>query len=411
MKIFKSILKWFSISILLVVILIFLFRNEIVLQIIKMEQSGKEKKPYTMLDLPELNDNLYFTLAQSFDSCAMDPYDYVVEEFKTHDIIFLGENHRIRQDLLFVQQLIPFLYANGIRDLGVELSLNKDSVLIREVITNPEYFDQEKANQIIFNLSPFWGFKEYIDIYRAAWELNRSLPEGAEPFMVHGLMHDLDFSLMTKRSDENNEEVMIKVRKGVEKPEQFMADCIINDLIAKNKKALVFCGMHHAFSGYEGHGNRVGVIVKKAIGDRTMTIALHYPWNGKKGSSHRTVYPVNGSMDAFIRQHKSKEYVFGINVRNTTFGSLIDTTSYYVKKDSMLLSSFCDGYIYLTPFSSMEAVNIQPDFVNPNNVDYARKQLPNPELRDGIFKWVGPKVLNKVAAMDADIKYQYRHLY
>jgi hypothetical protein len=35
------------------------------------------------------------------------PEDYVVRQFTTHDIIFLGEMHGVRQNLEFLQQLLP----------------------------------------------------------------------------------------------------------------------------------------------------------------------------------------------------------------------------------------------------------------------------------------------------------------
>jgi len=411
MKKLKKILGWTLLSILFIFIVIVIFRDELVLKIIRMEQLTKLDKPYTKQELPELSDSLYQALAADFDPNAHDPIQYVVGEFKNHDIVFLGENHRIRHDLLFLHKLIPSLYAGGIRNMGFEFALNHDSLLIRDVITNKDFFDQEKANQIIFNLSPFWGFKEYIDIFRTAWEVNRTLPEGAEPFMIYGLMHDLDFSLMEKRSDEFDEVMMLKIRKGVVDPERYMANCILNDFVKQHKKTLIYCGIHHAFTGYTRHGKRVGVIVKDSIGEKTMTIALHYPWNGKANSGHRLVYPANGTIDTFIRKHKSKDFAFGIRVNNTTFGHLPDTTSAYIRKEPLTLGDFCDGYIYLAAISSARGVTIQENFITRKNIDFARTQLPNPELRDGLFRFVGTKVLNQIASMDADIEVQFRELY
>jgi len=411
MRKLKKILNWFFICVFALVFAIIIFRNELFLKIIRMEQSAKMDKPFTMLELPVLNDSIYQILSADFENNARDPYQYVLDEFNNHDIIFLGENHRIRNDLRFMQKLIPLLYDKGIRNMGFEFALNRDSLLIKEVITNKDFFNQEKANQIIFNVSPYWGYKEYIDLFRAAWEVNKNLPDGAEKFIIYGIMHDFDFSLMKKRSDEFNEEIMLKIRKGVAKPEQFMANCIINNFVNKNKKALIYCGIHHAFTGYKGHGNRVGVIVKEKIGNKTMTISLHYPWGSMEGSKHRIVYPVNGYIDAFIRKYKSKEFAFGINVNNTSFGNLKDTTSIYINEKDLKLSSFCDGYIYLNAFSMDEGVTVQDNFINGKNIKYAKTQLPNPELRDGIMKFFGPKVFNQITNLDADIKYQYRHLY
>jgi hypothetical protein len=377
----------------------------------KVEQSGKWDEPYTMLQLPGINDSLYKVLATDFQHNSTDPYQYVINEFSDHDIIFLGENHRIKHDLIFVQKLIPILYANGIRNMGFEFALMKDTLLIRDVITGKSSFDQNKANQIIFNLSPYWGYKEYIDVFRAAWELNRNIPKEEDKFMIYGIMHDYDFSEMKSRSDEYDEAIMLKVRKGIADPEQFMADCIIKEFVDKQKKALIYCGIHHAFTGYQGYGRRVGVIVKNRIGDKTMTISLHYPWKTKKGSLTKLTYPVNGLLDSFIRRHESETYAFGINVNNTAFGDLMDTASSYSENGPISLSSFCDGYIYLNSFSSCENVTIQKDFINGTSFRYAKAQFPNPELRDGILKFFGPKVYNQIPMLDADIKFQFRYLY
>ena len=186
MKKLKNLLKWFFIGISVIILMIIIFRNELFLKIMKMEQSAKMDKPFTMLELPVLPDSIYQILSIDFENNAQDPYQYVLDEF--------------------------------------------------------------------------------------------------------------------------NEDVMLKVRKGVPDGDQFMANCIINDFVNKNKKALIYCGIHHAFTGYKG-------------------------------------------------------------------------------------------------------VTTQDAFITRENIKYARTQLPNPELRDGIMRFFGPKVFNHITSMDANIKYQYRHLY
>lgn len=411
MKKFKKVLLWFFSSLVVLIIIIFIFRDNIVLLIIKNEENSKLKSPYKKLEIQPVSDSLFNVLSSDFDKYSMDPYNYVLKEFQNHDIVFLGENHRIKHDLIFVRNLIPKLYENGIHYMGFEFALNSDSMLIRKVITNKDNFDQKLANQIIFNMSPFWGYKEYIDLFRSAWEVNRNLPDSAQKFMIYGIMHDFDFSLMKKRSDEFDQEIMTRIRKGVADPEEFMANSIINTFINKNHKAFIYCGIHHAFTGYKDNGRRVGVIVKEKIGDKAFTIALHYPWQGRKKTGFKSVYPVNGSIDSFVRRYKSENCTFGINVKNTAFGELTDTMSVYCRGNKMLLKSFCDGYIYLNPFNMAEGVSIQKNFINRDNYKYAKCQLPNPELRNGILRFVGPKVLNEAAGMDADIKYQFRHLF
>src|SRR2546423_8310457 len=54
------------------------------------------------------------------------PEDYVVSKFKDHDIVFLGEHHMVKEELLFLQRLLPKIYAAGVRNLGFEMSWSED---------------------------------------------------------------------------------------------------------------------------------------------------------------------------------------------------------------------------------------------------------------------------------------------
>ena len=45
---------------------------------------------------------------------------------RSHDIVFLGEFFKIRQNVQLVAALIPRLYAAGVRNLGIEYALSDD---------------------------------------------------------------------------------------------------------------------------------------------------------------------------------------------------------------------------------------------------------------------------------------------
>lgn len=66
---------------------------------------------------------------------ASSPAHYIVGKFKTNDVILLGEHHMVKQNLLFIQQMIPLLYENGVYTIGMEFGAyenqNKlDSLLV-----------------------------------------------------------------------------------------------------------------------------------------------------------------------------------------------------------------------------------------------------------------------------------------
>ncbi len=132
------------------------------------------------------------------------PAEYVISKFKDHDVVFLGEFHRIRHDAELVQNLIPLCYNNGIHLLALEFANRKDQHLIDSLLALPEY-DESIAQLVTFNNGPSWAYREYLDIYKAAWELNRSIPEEAPRFRIIGVNCSGDWSFIQTREDRQND--------------------------------------------------------------------------------------------------------------------------------------------------------------------------------------------------------------
>src|SRR5713101_3800658 len=103
------------------------------------------------------------------------PKDYVVRQFANHDIIFLGEMHGVRQNLEFLQELLPRLYAAGVYNLGYEFSVYNDQPKIDRLLASTTY-DPNIANDLLNEIDLTYVTQEYTDVYRAAWDLNRKLP-------------------------------------------------------------------------------------------------------------------------------------------------------------------------------------------------------------------------------------------
>jgi len=61
------------------------------------------------------------------------PENFVLTEFNNHDIIFLGETHRKKNDLIFLQQLIPKLYNRGVYLLFYEFASHDDNETIDSI--------------------------------------------------------------------------------------------------------------------------------------------------------------------------------------------------------------------------------------------------------------------------------------
>ncbi len=64
-------------------------------------------------------------------------------------------------------------------------------------------------------------------------------------------------------------------------------------------------------------------------------------------------------------------------------GAFPGSTSFYkYGHPDFTLAEFCDGYIYLEPFSDIEGVTPIPGFVNDANLSRAQAQSPTPAFRN-----------------------------
>jgi hypothetical protein len=125
-----------------------------------------------------------------------DPIEYVVKKFEKHDLVFIGEGHYVKHDPEFVQRLIPAVYAKGVHNLGIEFACHGDQKLIDQLLTAPTY-DEALARRVMFRQYVLWGYKEYLDLFRAAWKLNSSLGAGKPRFRIVGLNARADWSQLT----------------------------------------------------------------------------------------------------------------------------------------------------------------------------------------------------------------------
>lgn len=339
------------------------------------------------------------------------PENYIIEKFKNHDVVILGEMHRIKQDPELVQNIIPLLYENGIYTVGIEFALYKDQPLIDTLITASEY-DEALAQEINLNalLSiGLGGYQEYCDIFKAAWKVNSTLPKGARKMRILGLNDTLDWSICETQADKNNNTLRRQIFK--DSSEEHWADRIKTEVLDKREKALCYCGMHHAFSKYKqpvvDNGNfirftdeRFGNYLYAEFKDKIFTIALHYPWISAKGYEAAPILPVDGNIDALLVSLPKNKQRFGFDTADTPMGTFTSTTSLYkFGYDNFCLRDFCDGYICQGTFNQYENVTFIKNFINETNIEKARKFFPNPYFRNASIQ-----ELNNAIAGDADIR-------
>ena len=341
------------------------------------------------------------------------PEDYIVGKFKTYDLVFVNEAHRIKQDPELIQRLIPRLYKAGVRNLGFEFARYSDQADMDRLITAPTY-DENLARHLVFNFFVAWGYKEYLDVLRTAWDLNHSLPASARKFRIVGLGATADWS---KARDNMSEEEMNQVVWGGVSPDGQMANAALKEFVDKNEKALIYCGRHHAFTHYHQpiydyeqkkvvslRDGRMGNIVYARVPSRVFNIMLHAPWMAMN-SPTGTVVPVNGVIDRVMAQFPDQRV--GFDVVATPFGKLTDDrTLYAAGQDHFTLSTITDGYVFQRQLDDYEGVTVDEQFITKDNIDEAIRNIPNVRAR---VQQTPEDMLNNMKR-DADWKFRSRVL-
>ena len=335
----------------------------------------------------EIPDDQKRTLVEYVQGHGMNPEDYVVSKFRDHDIVFIGEHHLIKHDVEFILSLIPILYKNGIRDLGIEFGCYELQDQVDALIT-AETYDADLSRRLMFQWGSYWPYVEYLDLYRKAWELNRSLPEGAPKFRIVNLDYRPRWDLLM---DDMTEGLWNRVFfRGPR--DRHMARVIIDEFVKKKKKALVYMGQHHAFTRfykpeYDFRMKRLIGVRKRGAGNlvwlkirgKAFNICLHYPWTTTAGP--RTYdYPVDGVVDRVMKDFEPPHV--GFDVVGSPFHRLGDRGAIYsAGRKKFAFGDFCDGYLFLKPFGECEGCTVDPLSITPENFDEAVVNLPNMNLK------------------------------
>lgn len=315
------------------------------------------------------------------------PEEYVVSKLRDYDIVFIGEAHHIKHDVELIHNLIPLLYKIGVYNLGIEFGCYEYQDKV-DSLTAGETYDEDLARWLMFKWGSYWPYKEYIDLYREAWELNKSLPQGRPKFRVVNLDYRAKWNLLREGMPSGLwERVFYKGAR-----DTHMSQVILNEFVKKNKKALIYAGQHHAFTHYYEPNydfgnkklkglikNRMGNLVYHKVPNKVFNICLHYPWPNRE-SKKELNYPVNGIIDKIMSEFEDKRV--GFDVKNSPFGKLQDYDTYYsAGYDDFTLSTFCDGYIFQKHFKDYEGCTVDPLFVTKDNFKEAIDYLPNPGVK------------------------------
>lgn len=282
---------------------------------------------------------------------AKPPVDYVVDKFETHDAVLLGEMHEVRENCEFVSQLIQPLYRKaGVRILAMEFIRSRNTLQINHLVTAKEY-DEDAVVQVFRDYAQPWGFKEYMDVLREVWRLNRKLPARAEKFRVVGLDSDWSqYDILFRLKDDTSRQ------KEYQSREEHMIRVLEEEVLLKGHKAMVYLGYAHTFP--EG---RFGSVLHRRYPDRIFWICLH----------HRTNKQFTDFLEAVFAQNGNESIAF--DVVGSPFANLRDSTNpYFSLKEQSVFSELAHGYVFLKPVAQFKRITWVEGFVDHTNFEEVR---------------------------------------
>ena len=332
------------------------------------------------------------------------PVAYVVEKFKSHDIVILGETHGNRDNLEFLEKLIPAAYRKaGVRCLATEFLRSRNNQRANKIVTAATY-DHDAVMDLNRDYGWIWGYKEYMDLFKAVWELNRSLPAGAEKFRIVGLDIKED-PIDTLPGSKNRSEVM----RALQRRDDVMAETFIREIGRKGTKVLLHTGFHHAFTRYRQprvlNGKlvglvapRLGVLLAKTYGEKVFQVRWHsrsYAADDARGMG-RPRQVLGGLVDRVMAANGNRPV--GFDVEGSPFAKLRDGKSYYFAfEPKVVFADINQGYVFLKPVSEFRRCRWAVGFINESNYDKARKMA-------SFRGWVKPGEYKTPKELDARFK-------
>jgi hypothetical protein len=321
------------------------------------------------------------------DSTASDPFNFVADKFNDHSIVFIGELHKRKQDLEFLSNLIPYLYrVKKINVIGWEFGAAEYQKDADSVVTAAE-FDRKKAIAIMRKSYYEWCFEEYLNIFKTIWQLNKGILQANEKVKFL----QLNKSYIPKRWNSPDQGIQLEERR--KSFDNILPEIVEREVIQKNKKILIYCGLHHSFTKFKtpkffflkDNEGRAGQRLYKKYPYKLFQIYLLAPapprWILYKELTHRKdirhVYPFEA---VFNQLYDTLKKPFAVNSNSVVFGNLKDYNSFYEfdKWGGVKLKDFCDGCIMLNSFDKIEPVHVINDWVTTEEeVSQVKKVLPD----------------------------------
>lgn len=316
------------------------------------------------------------------------PEAYILAQFDHRDVVLLAEDHAIRHNLLLAQRLVPLLHQVGVYNFGMEFGASEDQPALDALVgfSGPAGdYNEDRARHLMFNYNVGWAYREYTDIYRAAWTLNHSLPKNAPRFRVLNLSYRYDWrgfnGILTP------ERVRHVFHKGG--TEAYRARIVEREIIERGEKILILTGTIHAFTRFampvfdynapdfvRFDDRHLGNLIDRMAPGRSATILLHQPFPSRRDGPVELVQPAGGAIERIMSALDNPRT--GFSLAGTPLGDLPDDSFYATGNPDFRLRDLADGYIFEMPFRAYEGCTVDEAYPVAENWAEVQAQWPDP---------------------------------
>lgn len=318
------------------------------------------------------NDSLFVNWLNNH---AQSPKDYSIAMTKTHQVTLFGEQHDLKDNLDFFNSIIPDLYfKSGVRCVAMEVMPSSVNSKIEKLV-NGKDFDDELAMEIARSQGwKTWGDKEYWDVLKTVWKLNKRLSGNAKKMRLVGIDDDWQMAnivLLNIGGDKRGPTPfvekfrifpMAKDLVNGSYRDNMMARNIEKETIEKGDKGVVWVGAAHTMMQFgwaqiKSHkiisiSARMGLLLNQKYKDRICQIELfhpYYPENDTKACS-----PV---FQSFIENIMAKRANIpaGFSIKKSPFENLRDSCSaFFGLYPTIVYGDLAQGMIFLKPFKDLQ---------------------------------------------------------
>jgi|WetSurMetagenome_2_1015567.scaffolds.fasta_scaffold03112_3 uncharacterized RDD family membrane protein YckC len=344
--------------------------------------------PFVERNLTEVKDISKITSDTIFidwlNKNAKTPQEYAIQTASNHNLTLFGEEHGIKENLDFFNEIIPSLYHKaGIRCIGMECIPSIMNKKINELITG-NTFDNKLALQIARSQPwKMWGMKGYWDVLETVWRLNKNLPDSCPKMRMVGIDENWDgpnLALVLPRgSDDGLKNVPIweklKLFTTIDDlvkliyRDELLARNVEKEIIEKGDKGVVLIGSAHTtlHYGYPIINNNKILFVKARFG---LLLSQKYKsdigqillWHSIADEAD-TSKALTSFMESIMVARDNLPV--GFCIEDSPFGKLRDSNAPYFKTyKTICFEDITQGLIFLKPLDKLQYCTWSKDYIS-----------------------------------------------